>query len=196
MHLNRRRTISDRGKAMAVGQTFPRTRVTVEPEVLSPRGRRGAELFDDENLDLLSHVLDDWFRIPGTSIRFGIDGIVGMIPGVGDILGGLASCIIVLAAWFRGVPKITVARMVANVAIEVAVGTIPLAGDVFDIAFKANRRNYKLLEASLRATPRKTAPDWIFFGALGLFMMALTMVPVLVMAKLISMMVLAGMPRR
>jgi len=176
-----------------MSRTFPRTRVTVEPEVLSPRGRRGAKLFDDENLDLLSHVLDDWFRIPGTSIRFGIDGIVGLIPGVGDILGGLASCIIVLAAWFRGVPNITVARMVVNVAIEVAVGTIPFVGDVFDIAWKANRRNYKLLEGSLRATKRNTGPDWVFFGVLGVFMLALTMIPVFAIAKLISMMVLAGM---
>jgi len=183
---------------MAVSQTFPnpKTRVVVEPEILSPRGRRGAKLFDDENLDLLSHVLDDWFRIPGTSIRFGIDGIVGMIPGVGDILGGLASCIIVLAAWFRGVPNITVARMIVNVAIEVAVGTIPFVGDIFDIAWKANRRNYKLLEGSLHATPRNTRGDWLFFGVLGLFMLALTMIPVFLVAKLISMMVIAGMPQR
>jgi hypothetical protein len=183
---------------MAVSQTSsnPKIRIAAEPEILSPRARRGAKLFDDENLDLLSHVLDDWFRIPGTSIRFGIVGIVGMIPGVGDILGGLASCIIVLAAWFRGVPNITVARMVANVAIEVAVGTVPFVGDLFDIAFKANRRNYKLLEGSLRATPRNTGPDWLFFAVLGLFMLALTMIPVFLMAKLISMMVLAGMPQR
>jgi hypothetical protein len=169
---------------------------TAKPEILSPRGRRGARLFDDENLDLLSHVLDDWFRIPGTSIRFGIDGIVGMIPGVGDILGGLASCIIVLAAWCRGVPTITVARMVVNVAIEVLVGTVPFVGDIFDIAWKANRRNYKLLEGSLNAQPRSTARDWLFFGVIGLFMLALTMLPVLLMAKLISMMVLAGMPQK
>jgi hypothetical protein len=164
-----------------------------QPEVLSPRGRRGARLFDDENLDLLSHVLDDWFRIPGTSFRFGIDGIVGMIPGVGDILGGLASCIIVLAAWFRGVPAITIARMVVNVGIEVVVGMVPFVGDLFDIAWKANRRNYKLLESSLHPTPRSTARDWLFFSMIGIFMLALTMVPVFLMAKLISLMVLAGM---
>ena len=181
---------------MAISQTYPRARLVGEPEVLSPRERRGAKLFNDENLDLLSHVLDDWFRIPGTSFRFGIDGIVGMIPGVGDILGGLASCIIVLAAWFRGVPNITVARMVANVAIEVSVGMVPFVGDVFDIAWKANRRNYKLLEGSLHAAPRSTSRDWLFFAGLALFMLALTMIPVLVMAKLVSMMVLSGMHQR
>ena len=57
--------------------------VTRKPEILSPRMRRGSKAFDDENLDLLSHLLDDWFRIPGTSIRFGLDGIVGFIPGRG-----------------------------------------------------------------------------------------------------------------
>ena len=183
---------------MAISQTFPnpKTRVIVEPEILPPAGRRGAKLFNDENLDLLSHVLDDWFRIPGTSFRFGIDGIVGMIPGVGDIVGGLASCIIVLAAWFRGVPNITVARMVANVAIEVAVGLVPFVGDIFDIAWKANRRNYKLLEGSLHSTPRSTSRDWLFFGVLALFMLALTMVPAFLMAKLVSVMVLAGMHPR
>lgn len=195
---------------MAASETFRTTGVRttgarvagvpVGPEILPPRGRRrarlGANTFDDENLDLLSHVLDDWFRIPGTSFRFGIDGIVGLIPGVGDILGGIASCIIVLAAWFRGVPNITVARMIVNVAIEVAVGTVPFVGDIFDIAFKANRRNYKLLEGSLRATPRNTSTDWLFFCLLGLFMLGLTMIPVFVMAKLISIMVLAGLQQR
>jgi len=85
--------------------------------------------------------------------------------------------------------------MVANVAIEVAFGTVPFVGDLFDIAWKANRRNYALLEGSLRASPRSTTRDWLFFGLIGLFMLALTMLPVLLMAKLISMMVLAGMHR-
>jgi len=173
-----------------------------KPEYFPPNARprssvrnRGARLFDDENLDLLSHLLDDWFRIPGTSFRFGLDGIVGLIPGVGDLLGGLASTIIVVAAWFRGVPTVTVARMVANVAIEVFVGAIPFLGDVFDIAWKANRRNYKLLSGSLAATPRNTAGDWLFFAAIGLGVLALSMIPFLLMSWLISRMVLAGMHR-
>src|SRR3984957_18029570 len=175
---------------MRVAEVMP------EAELITPRltqARRGSQLFNDENLDLLSHVLDDWFRIPGTSIRFGIDGIVGLIPGVGDLLGGLASCIIVLAAWFRGVPSITVARMVANVAIEVFVGAVPFFGDVFDIAWKANRRNYKLLTGSLAATPRSTAQDWLFFGIIGLVVLGLSIIPFLLMAWLISRLVLAGM---
>ena len=103
-----------------------------QPEILSPRVRKGRGLFDDENLDILSHLLDDFIKVPGTSIRFGLDGIVGLIPGIGDILGGLASSIIIVAAWARGVPYIILTRMVANIAIEVGIGAIPLLGDKGD----------------------------------------------------------------
>ena len=81
--------------------------ITAKPEVLSPRTKRGGKAFDDEHLDLLSHLLDDFIRVPGTSLRFGLDGIVGFIPGIGDVLGGLASSIIIVAAWVRGVPRVT-----------------------------------------------------------------------------------------
>jgi hypothetical protein len=159
-------------------------RSVAEPEILRPgqhaRGRHGARLFDDHNLDLLSHVLDDWFRIPGTSFRFGIDGIVGLIPGIGDILGGLASSIIVLAAWFRGVPYVTILRMVANVGIEVFVGMIPFVGDWFDIAWKANRRNYALLERSLNSPRKNEWGDWLFLLGLAAVMLFLTVLPLFV----------------
>jgi len=163
---------------------------TIEPEILPPgTARSGARqrlggaggAFRDENLDMLSKVLDTWFRIPGTPIRFGLDGIVGFIPGVGDLLGGLASCIIVLAAYFRGVPLITIARMVANLAIEVVVGLVPVLGNLFDIGWRANRRNYHLLERSLAAGPRDTAKDWVFMGLLGLGLVALAMLPFLLL---------------
>jgi hypothetical protein len=141
----------------------------------------GGGAFRDENLDLLSRVLDTWFRIPGTNIRFGLDGIVGFIPGVGDVLGGLASCIIVLAAYFRGVAMITIARMVANLAIEVGVGLVPVLGNLFDIGWRANRRNYHLLERSLAAPRRDTWQDWMFMGLLGLGLLILAMLPFLLL---------------
>ena len=124
-----------------------------EPEILQPRVARGADLFSDRNLDLLSHLLDDFLRIPGTQIRFGLDGIIGLIPGVGDIIGAMASWIIILAAWLRGVPKVTLARMLANVAIETIIGSVPVLGDAFDIAWKANRRNFALLERATGTVP-------------------------------------------
>jgi hypothetical protein len=156
--------------------------ISTKPEVLSPRMQRGKHLFDDENIDLLSHVLDDCFRIPGTSFRFGIYGIVGLIPGIGDILGGIASCLIVLAAWFRGVPYVTLARMVVNVALEIVIGGIPLVGDIFDIAWKANRRNYALLNRSLAEPRRHTWKDWLFLAGLTTVLLGLMAAPLLLLA--------------
>ena len=126
-------------------------RPTSEPEILRPRFGGGGGFFSDRNLDVLSHLLDDYLRIPGTQIRFGLDGIIGLIPGVGDVLGAMASWIIILAAWLRGVPRVTLARMFVNVAIETVVGTVPILGDAFDIAWKANRKNFALLERSAAA---------------------------------------------
>ena len=159
----------------------------VKPEVLPPaaaslRSRTGVgrRLFADENLDLLAHILDDWFRIPGTSVRFGIDGIIGLVPGLGDVLTGLASCIIVIAAWFRGVPYIALLRMVVNLGIDVLIGAIPILGDAFDIAWKANRRNYELMTRHLRQPRKHTWKDYVFLGAIVIALLAVFAIPVLV----------------
>ncbi len=159
----------------------------VEPEILLPGQTSKQRLggvggaFRDENLDLLSRVLDTWFRVPGTSIRFGLDGIIGFIPGIGDFVGGAASCVIVLAAYVRGVPMVTVARMVVNLVIEVGVGMVPVLGNLFDIGWRANRRNYHLLEQSIAVGRRDTWRDWAFLGLLAVGLMALAMLPFLLL---------------
>lgn len=153
--------------------------LTAKPEILSPRIRRGGRAFDDESLDILSHLLDDWFRIPGTSIRFGLDGIVGFIPGIGDAIGGIASCIIIVAAWARGVSYITLARMLANWGIEVVIGAVPLFGNLFDIGWKANRRNYALLTGSLADPQGVKRRSWLFFAGLCLVLAAMLVLPML-----------------
>ena len=158
--------------------------VTGEPQVLTPSMRRGKGAFTDENLDLLSHVLDDFIHIPGTTIRLGLDGIIGFIPGVGDLAGGLASTIIILAAWARGVPKVVLARMVANVGIEVLVGTVPLFGDLFDIAWKANRRNYALLTGGLAEPIRERKRSWLFFAGLCAVLLVLLILPLVIVSWL------------
>ena len=154
-------------------------------EVLPPASRRGKKLlrqqthwFDDENLDLISHVLDEWLRVPGTSIRFGLDGIVGLIPGIGDVIGGLASLVILFAGWVRGVPYITLLRMVVNIGIEVLLGTIPLLGDAFDIAWKANRRNYALIVRHLEQQRRQTWRDWVFLMLIAGTLSAIFLAPI------------------
>src|SRR6202012_5648274 len=146
---------------------------TAKPEILSPRVKSGKKIFVDENLDLLSHLLDDFIKVPGTPIRFGLDGIVGAIPGIGDLIGGIASCIIIIAAWVRGVSYAIVLRMVANVVIEVSIGSIPILGDMFDIAWRANRRNYALLTGSIYEPRKYTIQSWFFLAALCLVLAAL-----------------------
>ena len=159
-----------------------RPRTDGYPEVLPPRSDRGRRVFNDENLEMLTHVLDDWLRIPGTSVRFGVDAIIGLVPGIGDVLGGVASCILLLAAWFRGVPYIALVRMAVNVGIEVLVGSVPLVGDAFDVAWKANRRNYKLLVRHVDQPRRHTWKDWAFLWTLGAAILAVFALPLIALS--------------
>jgi hypothetical protein len=132
----------------------------------SDRWNRGAWLFRDSTLQSVEILLDEAFRVPGTNFRFGIDGIIGLVPGVGDVLAGLLSLIIPVAGWIRGLPYITLLRMAANLGIGVLVGSIPLFGDIFDVVWKANRRNYRLLTRHLGEPRLHTWRDWAFLGIL------------------------------
>ena len=143
------------------------------------RWNRGGRLFADERLHQLEILLDEAFVIPGTGIRFGLDGIIGLVPGLGDVLAGILSLVIPLAGWVRGVPYVTLVRMMVNLAIGVLIGTIPLLGDAFDIFWKANRRNYRLLTRSLARPHRHSWRDWAFLGLLMAFMGFIFAVPVL-----------------
>ena len=138
-----------------------------EPFQLAERWNRGAWLFRDRTLHGLEILLDEAFRVPGTGIRFGLNGIIGLVPGLGDVLAGLLSLAIPLAAWVRGVPYVTLARMTANLGIGVLVGSVPLFGDIFDVAWKANRRNYRLLCRHLGEPRRHTWRDWGFLALLA-----------------------------
>ncbi len=163
-----------------------------QPEILPPlRARRLGfpsrveRFFSDRNLDFFAHLLDDFFRIPGTPIRLGLDGLIGLIPGLGDVLAGIASFVLVFAAWVRGVPYITLARMMVNLGLDVLIGAIPLFGDIFDIAYKANRRNYRLLTRHLRQPYRHTWKDYAFLATLLLIVLALLTAPLVVLTLII-----------
>ncbi|WP_281016152.1 MULTISPECIES: DUF4112 domain-containing protein [unclassified Minwuia] len=100
---------------------------------------------DFERLDRLATLLDNSIRIPGTRIHIGLDGLIGLVPGIGDSLMLLASLYVVLRARMLGAPMSIILQMLVNVALDFVVGSVPVLGDIFDIAFKANIRNIDLL---------------------------------------------------
>src|SRR6266568_920496 len=142
------------------------------------RWSHGAWLFRDSTLQRLEILLDEAFRIPGTGFRFGIDGIIGLVPGLGDVIAGLLSLIIPIAAWVRGAPYISLARMAVNLGIGVLIGSIPLLGDAFDIAWKPNRRNFQLLQRHLGAPRQHTWKDWAFLLVLACAMALVFAIPI------------------
>jgi len=105
-------------------------------------------------LDRLSRLLDIALVIPGTRVRFGVDAVLGLVPVVGNWAGVALSSIIIVEAVRIGVPRPLIARMIANIAVEGLAGTVPIAGDVFDVFWRANRRNMALLMDHLRDAGR------------------------------------------
>ena len=123
-------------------------------EILRWLEQTARELGPEEEIALhrvarLAYWLDDRFRIPGTRRRIGVDGLVGLIPGIGDTATALLASYIVLEAWRLRAPTNVIARMLANLGIDFVIGLVPVAGDVADFAWKANRRNARLLRDHL-----------------------------------------------
>lgn len=123
-------------------------------------------------LEWLAWLMDRAFRVPGTNVRVGLDALIGLFPFGGDFVTGLIQAGIVLAAVYHyRVPKAVAARMVANVLLDVGVGSIPLVGDLFDVAFKANTRNMQLLrdarDHQARGLPQPSAPSVRYLVGLG-----------------------------
>lgn len=139
-----------------------------------------------EGLRRMSRLLDSAFDVPGTSYRVGLDPIVGLIPGIGDLITPLFTIGILLQARSLGVPKVVQLRMIINVAIDVLVGAVPVLGDLFDFAWKANDRNMALLEAHAYEERRASAGDWAFVAAMILLVLALAAVPFVLVAWLLS----------
>jgi hypothetical protein len=144
------------------------------PEVIDPR---------IADVEAVARWFDYAFELPG-GFRFGFAGIIGLIPGIGDLIDALVSIYIVGRAIQLGIPRVAIARMLVNVAIEGLVGAIPFAGDLFDVAFKANRRNYQLLKSHLHRSPRQTAGDWLFLILTVLLVGASIALPIIVLVEL------------
>lgn len=110
------------------------------------------------DVEAVARWMDYAFVLPG-GFRFGLAGIIGLLPGIGDVLDAVVSLYIVRRATQLGASRATLARMTLNVGIEAVAGAVPFVGDLFDVAFKANRRNYQLLRDHMAAPRKQTASD-------------------------------------
>ncbi|MBB5517176.1 hypothetical protein FHS89_003223 [Rubricella aquisinus] len=105
-------------------------------------------------VERIAHVMDQSVRLPGTRIRLGLDGLLGLVPGIGDTLALAVSAYIPVTAWRAGARKRTLLRMMGNVTADWLIGLVPLAGDLFDIGFKANTRNARLFREEFDLPPQ------------------------------------------
>jgi hypothetical protein len=131
----------------------------------------------DQGIERLSWLMDDLIRIPGLGWRFGLDALVGLIPGFGDTASSLASFYILASAVRYGVPKVTILRMGMNIGIDYLVGSLPLVGDLFDAWWKSNHMNVELLRkratVSRHDARKGKISDWLFVGVIILLLAAL-----------------------
>ena len=132
----------------------------------------------------LARLLDSAITIPGTGIRLGLDSLIGLLPAGGDAIGAALSSIIVLTALRQGVPKPVVWRMVGNVVIDTLIGTVPLVGDLFDVAWKANNKNAELL-ARYETAPEKTTTRSRGFAILVVVVLLVILASILTTAALL-----------
>lgn len=134
----------------------------------------------------IAQLLDNAFLVPGTSYRVGLDPILGLVPGLGDLVAPLFTIGLFLQARDLGIPKVVQARMLINAAIDALVGVIPIAGDLFDFAWKANDKNLALLELHAREDRGGSTGDYAFVGLMILAAVALGAIPFLVLGWLVS----------
>ena len=126
-------------------------------------------------IEWLAWLMDSSIRVGPWSV--GLDGFVGLIPGIGDMAGAAVSAVIIVRAMRSGIPKSAVIRMVINVAFDTLGGTVPLFGDIFDFAFKSNMYNLQIYREAIRGE-RQPIRDWLFIGLVVLILAAIVLLPV------------------
>ncbi len=124
-----------------------------------------------------ARLLDTEYRIPGTNLRFGWDPILGLIPGIGDIVGPVFALVLLVHAWRLRVPKITMARIAINGALDAILGIIPLVGDTIDLFWKANLSSVTLLERHTREGRAAARADWLFVIGVVVVVLAAVLLP-------------------
>ncbi|MEG4417656.1 DUF4112 domain-containing protein [Microcoleus sp. LAD1_D5] len=119
----------------------------------------------------ISHLLDNAIPIPGTKYRIGLDPILGLIPGGGDLISSIFAGYVVFKSAQMGVPQETLVKMATNIVFDTVAGTVPVAGDLLDVAWKANVKNIELLDAHLGSPEQGKKANWLFVAALLLGLM-------------------------
>ena len=131
-------------------------------------------------------LLDAAFRVPGTTFRFGLDAIVGLIPGAGDIGTAFFSVMILLHSVRLKVPKVVIGRMLLNSALDMLAGTVPLIGDLFDAGYKANLRNMALLERHAHPGIPPSRSDYVFVSVALALLLLIAIVPIIILMTFIA----------
>jgi hypothetical protein len=156
----------------------PITRRPLQGEILLPPRQINSPV---ELLDLVSFLMDRCFVVPGTDVRFGLNAVFLLLPVLGDVIPGLVSLgILAVGLHSYRVPRIVAARMVVNSLLDISIGWIPVVGDVFDLWFKADTRNVRLLQqyaGTGAEAPPATWRHWLFvLGVIGLTLLVLVLV--------------------
>ena len=139
-----------------------------------------------EALRRISRLLDSQFLLPGTSYRFGLDPILGLIPGLGDLVSPLFTIGILWQGRDLGLPRVIQLRMLFNVAIDTLLGAVPLIGDLFDFAWKANDMNLAMLEKYAYEERPASAGDWFFVVGLIVLLLVVAAIPFMLLGWLIG----------
>lgn len=141
-------------------------------EVVSPGGKKAVS--DDPFFALIAKLMDNFFQIPGTNIRFGLDPLICLIPGLGDSSGAIISALLIVRAARAGLPRIVLARMALNVLINTMGSAIPVIGEVFTVWFKSNQLNYELFQKYVGNASDSRKIDWFFVvGLLAILLLVI-----------------------
>lgn len=142
-----------------------------------------------QGLDALRKVaqlLDSAFVVPGTSYRVGLDPILGLVPGLGDLVSPLFTIGILWQARELAIPRVVLLRMILNVAIDSLLGAVPVVGDLFDFAWKANNKNVALVERHAQEERTASAGDWVFVGLTVATLLLMAVIPFLIVGWLVA----------
>jgi hypothetical protein len=140
----------------------------------------------ERRIGRMTHLLDELIEVPGTSIKLGLDPVIGLIPVAGDALSALAGGWVILEASRFGLPRVVLARMVVNLALDLGIGAIPLLGDAYDLLFRSNSRNLDLFRKHALDPAASTRGEQALFIGLGLLIVGVVWLVVVAMSTFVG----------